>query len=427
LTEMEQKGYRRIDSLKIVNAPKLREDSIKALPKFKASHLLWGHSYNYGKSMPGYGYPESIKLGSPLMGVNYNTVEGYLTETSFEWFKRLDTNNHFMDLNLKARWAITRGRLHGLAAYSYWKPNSFTLSLVGGNYIFQINGNDPIRPLVNGLYSLLLEQNFMKIYEKSFVQLRFVKTLGERITLGASGEVARRINLQNWPTAKPFFDSEKRTFTSNDPENRELSGLGTFTSHNATILNFSANFRPWAKAFYFNGNRFRTNNGSPSLSFNYQLGLGDAQFSQWMVSLNDVVEIGARGKLSYLLRAGGFPQKPNYFLDFKHFNGNQTIVQRAGVDNFRLLDYYFYSTADTYFQGHVDYSFRQLLFTRIPALQLAGMKENLFVNYLHTKVINYTELGYGFDGIFMGLGFELIGAFRNGKYESFGARILMPF
>ncbi|HYD91055.1 MAG TPA: DUF5686 family protein, partial [Flavobacterium sp.] len=93
------------------------------------------------------------------------------------------------------------------------------------------------------------------------------------------------------------------------------------------------------------------------------------------------------------------------------------------VGSFRLLDYYMFSTSDRYATANVHYQFRKFLVTTIPYVRLAGIRENIFVNYLATPTSeNYTEVGYSIDGILRIFRLEAAAAFRDGKYLDYGFR-----
>ena len=88
------------------------------------------------------------------------------------------------------------------------------------------------------------------------------------------------------------------------------------------------------------------------------------------------------------------------------------------------MDYYNYSTRDKYFTANVHYHFRKLLITRIAYVRLAGITENIFVNYLASPTSkNYTEVGYGLDGILRVFRLEAAASFQNGNYVATGFRI----
>jgi hypothetical protein len=114
-----------------------------------------------------------------------------------------------------------------------------------------------------------------------------------------------------------------------------------------------------------------------------------------------------------------------YFMDYKHFLGNLTPFSTTDpVGSFRLLDYYRYSTDDRYFSANVHYQFRKFLVTTIPMVRLAGIRENVFVNYLTTPSSrNYVELGYSIDGVLRFFRLEAAAAFSEGRDVGYGFRI----
>jgi hypothetical protein len=131
------------------------------------------------------------------------------------------------------------------------------------------------------------------------------------------------------------------------------------------------------------------------------------------------VKVGVRGTLTFNLIGGLFLNSSSmYFIDFKHFLGNKTPFSTTDpVGSFRALDYYYNSTSDKYFVGNVHYHFRKFMVTRIPLVRLTGIRENIFVNYLATPSSqNYTELGYGIDGILRVFRLEAAAAFQDGRY-----------
>jgi hypothetical protein len=136
--------------------------------------------------------------------------------------------------------------------------------------------------------------------------------------------------------------------------------------------------------------------------------------------------VGVKGSVDFWLRGGMFLNSDKmFFMDYKHFLGNQTpFITNDPVGSFRLLDYYRFSTADKYFAANAHYQFRKFLVTTIPVVRLAGIRENIFINYLATPTSrNYTEIGYSIDGILRFFRLEAAAAFRDGKYLDYGFRI----
>jgi hypothetical protein len=194
-------------------------------------------------------------------------------------------------------------------------------------------------------------------------------------------------------------------------------------------LNFTA--RPWLKYAIRNGRRHELQNSSPTFSIDYRKGFdnifdGDVAFDQLEIGIKHRLKVGVRGYADFYLRAGTFLSTGNmYFMDYKHFLGNQTpFITNDPVGSFRLLDYYRYSTADKYFSGNFHYQFRKFLVTNIPLVRMAGIHENIFINYLATPTSqNYTEVGYTIDGILRIFRLEGAAAFQDGKYLDYGFRI----
>ena len=138
------------------------------------------------------------------------------------------------------------------------------------------------------------------------------------------------------------------------------------------------------------------------------------------------IRMGIRGKLDVALSAGKFLNSSKaYFMDYQHFLGYLTpLVTTDPVGSFRLMDYYRYSTSNQYFTANVHYHFRKFLVTTIPYARLLGITENIFVNYLATPTSrNYTEVGYGIEGILRLFRLEVAAGFRDGRYLNYGVRI----
>jgi hypothetical protein len=63
------------------------------------------------------------------------------------------------------------------------------------------------------------------------------------------------------------------------------------------------------------------------------------------------------------------------------------------------------------------------LVSNITYVRLAGIRENIFVNYLATPTSgNYTEVGYSIDNILRIFRLEAAAAFREGKFVDYGFR-----
>ncbi len=325
------------------------------------------------------------------------------------------------------RYAFDRKVLSGILRADY-RSQTRRITLEGGRYVHQYNRDEPIHPIVNDISTLFFEDNFMKLYERNYIDLKWREQFNEFFTVYGQLTWARRSELFNI-TNYTIIDYKEKSYTPNAPVNAELSNTN-FDAHNAFTGTFGLEARPWQKFRIRNGRKFRVNNSSPIFKAEYRGGFSalgsDVRFDQVELGVRHHVRLGIRGTLDFDIKAGTFLNTDKmYFMDYKHFLGNRTgLVTTDPVGSFRLLDYYTNSTKDKYLTANVHYHFRKLAITRIPYVRLLGITENVFVNYLYTPTSNnYTEVGYGLDGILRIFRLEFAAAFRNGNYTDSGFRI----
>jgi hypothetical protein len=302
------------------------------------------------------------------------------------------------------------------------------MTLEGGKYIQQYNSDEPIHPLINTMTTLLLEDNLMKLYEREYVDFKWREQISQYVTAYTQWTWSRRYELANSSTTT-WADYKEKDYTPNAPVSSEL-GSTSFQPNNAFVGVIGIEARPWQKFRVRNGNRQRVSNSSPLLSAEFRRGFGalnsDVSFEQLELGIRQQVKFGIRGTLDVLVKGGTFfSGRRMFFMDYKHFLGNKTpFVTTDPVGSFRVLDYYAYSTQDKYLTANVHYHLRKFLITRIAYVRLAGITENIFVNYLASPTSsNYTELGYGLDGILRVFRLEFAASFQNGNYTASGFRI----
>jgi hypothetical protein len=366
--------------------------------------------------------------------ITYNTVDGYVVESSFNFRRQLNRDNSFYIKPL-TRYAFGREVFSGTVATG-WQGRRRGISLTGGRYVSQFNANNPISPTMNTSATLLFEHNLMKLYEKDFGRLSFYYArLADVFTVSGSLEYGRRYELENLENVRPWIRWNQFAFTPNAPFNQEYSNrlnatasYYRFSPHEALTLDLLLTWRPGQRYRIYNGRKRYLNNKNPSLTLHYTKGIGNvanstSDFDMIEVNLRHDIETGVRSELHYSVTAGAFLNNRNpYFMDYKHFMGNQTFVQYGDAfSSFRALSYYQYSTSERFLEAHFVNESRRLLLTRIPFVRLAGLKENLMVHYLHTATLkHYTEVGYGLDGLIPGFPFfrvEGVAVFQNFKYD----------
>ncbi len=423
LTREEIRGYEKSDSLAAVERAKNEGDTLKASKHkgFQPWDLLVGDHYRTGKH-------SNFQIYFPMPG--FNTVEGFnvVYRVAFGIVMQ-DTNRTRFTIRPVARYAFSREKLSGYLNLAL-RNSKYRLDVNAGRYVSQYNPEDPILPVVNTFTTLFLEKNLMKIYERDFVDVRYRRTINPFLSVASNWSLSDRHELVNHSDYKLIDRKRIEDYTSNLPATDEL-GDASFSPHQAFVGSVSLNARPWLKFRIRNGGKREIESSSPTISLEYRKGFSgilesDVDFDQIELGVKHGFRMGAKGSLDFWLRGGTFFNNERmYFMDYQHFLGNETPFSTTDpVGSFRLLDYYRYSTADRYFSANVHYQFRKFIVTTIPVVRLAGIRENVFVNYLATPTSkNYTELGYSINGILRFFRLESAAAFRDGVYIGYGFRV----
>ncbi len=438
LTDYEVKGYRVQDSIALI-APSpddmedgsdsqdsvtltLGEDGfsaqVKRRVKFKWYHLLLGGRYELSDKL-------YMEMKAPAQSINFNTVDGFHFGYDFEFGNKIKK-----DINWKAgvfgRYAISREAFNYEGRLKLF-GKGWNVLMEGGNQTRQY-GYDRLIPLwANSLYTLFVNQNYMKIYEQQFARITYEQKVSKSFGYTLSGEYADRKQLEN-TTDFIIFDSKKRLYTNNDPAH--LAGDdNVFDDHEAIITQASAWVKPFWKYRVQNGAKSKDFSRSPMLTMRYRKGWrqDNDPFDLVTAQFDAKKTIGAGSVLTMRLAAGKFlgDDKPQYFHDFLHFPGNQMIGAPSNpVSSFRMLDYYLYSSNDEFAYGLFNYQFRHFALTQLTYFKRQGIRENVIFNTLISPESNqYAEIGYGINYLFRVIRMEFVTSWQDYKYQNFAFRI----
>lgn len=431
LSKQEERGYEISDSISVAQKKRDEGDTLKsrkgAKKGFQPLDLLVGDTYTLSKT-------SSFRIHFPYAG--FNTVEGFNLVYRTSFYKRwvgkgkIDSakrRTSRLEISPIARYAFAREKLSGKLRVDF-RDSKRRITLEGGTYVQQYNPKEPIHSFVNTATSLLLGENWMKIYEQDFVDLKYAQQFNQKFTFRGQINWAKRYELSN-NSVYTFFSGNKEKYTPNAPVNVELPST-SFRDNTAFTTAISLEARPWQKFRKRNGYKYRVENSSPTLSLEYRKGWNnvlnsDVNFDLLELGVRQQVKFGIRGTLDIAVKGGKFLNNERiFFTDYQHFLGNRTpIITTDPIGSFRLMDYYAYSTREQYLVVNAHYHLRKFLITRIAKIRLMGVQENFFTNYLATPSSNYTEVGYGLDGILRIFRLEGAVSFRNGAYQDYGFRI----
>ncbi|PKV62575.1 carboxypeptidase-like protein [Pontibacter ramchanderi] len=433
LTQEEQLDYERKDSLEVIRESKVYKDSVDRIRNKPSIGNLFMRSYTYSNTYARrfYRFDPLVSLRGGASILQYNTVEGVVANVGME-FRQNFEDRRFYEIEPTIRYGFSNEKLNARLrlSYTYDPIKRSNVSLEGGRFVDQINSTNPISPFVNTVYTLLMERNYLKLYQRDYARVNYRSEILNGVTLLASLDYSHRMPLENTAT-HTFRESGSVGFTSNVPENAELADA-SFDPHQALTAAFTVAFRPGMN--YISRPDRKINIGSrwPTFSLGYRGGIkslgGDVRYATLALRISDDFSLGLLGSSEYSFTGGTFWGKENMrLMDYRHFNGNRTIF--AGVyTGFQLLDYYRYSTSSRYLEGHYEHHFNGFLFNKIPLFRKLKWQEVVSLHYLNTREsANYLELGLGIEHIFKVLRVDFFTSFQEREKVHSGLRVGLGF
>lgn len=432
LTVEELDGYKVKDSIQLrIETDTTYRDSVDRDDKrFKWGKLLTGGSYNYDKGHRFY-YGGILDFSR----VDYNTVEGLKAGMSVTYSHSADSLGRYFSINQNAQYAFGRERMtHNTSLYyRYNGMKQASIRLSGGRITSDFDSRTGISKSLNAITTLLLKENYLKLYQKDYLSVSHSFDIVNGLNLYTGFEYAQRkelTNQENFYIWNPF-DNE---FTSNVPPIDNFDRT-LVQDHNASVFSLSVRYTPEYYYRIYDGVKWNTRSRFPTFSLNYRKGINnmfgsDVNYDHLELGINQTFSVRRLGALRYNLKAGTFlNDKKVYFADYKHFSTNSPfLIGTSERNTFRLLDYYEYSTANSYFEGHASIENDRILLKRLPILNRTLMRESIYLNYLSTTGnYPYFEVGYGLNQIFLMFNVEVFAGFKGSQHEYTGIKIGIPF
>lgn len=425
LTNEEQADYIRKDSIgKIKNSDRYKDSLDRLGNKLTFSDLILGYSYN--KSAKKFSLNTSGLLTS---GIQYNTVEGVNASIKVNMTKRYE-NNQYHNVSAAVRYGFSNYLWGGIVNWKYLhKPEKFeSFNVKLGTSAVQFNSNEPINASINTYYTLFNNDNFMKLYKRTYAEFDYRRELINGLITNFKAEYAERSALKN-TTSNLWVDDKNKLFTSNDPLKSHTDD-SSFTVNNSFIIELGVSIRFKQKYYTRPHEKIIVGSKFPIINLSYTKAISGlntkADYDLVKMSIDDNIKMGLFGTFAYRLKGGCFlSSKYVEFVDYKHVDGNQTILANSDyLNSFKLLPYYTYSTKNWYAEAHAEHHFNGFVFNKIPLLKKYRIQEVFGGHILfNDKLDQYYEVNFGVEHIFQIIRLDYVLGF--GPYEKFNQGFLI--
>ncbi len=406
LTIEETNDYIKKEKLQEKKKSKVYLDSIdKKHNKFSIDNIING--YDYKNSYKKW----SINYDGPILNTSFNTVQGWNTSIGLSYTKRDEDKRTFTRFGTKLSYGFSDEKFRPTLFFTK-KLNNFKnsfLSISTGRTVNQFNSQKPISNIVNTVSSLFFKNNFMKLYEKNFATINYGSEIFNGFYLNATVDYSERkplFNTTNYATIK-----SSDLYSSNHPLLPTDFVNPIIEKHNLvkTSLNATINFgqKYWLRP---DGKFNIGNDNYPTLNLNYEKGFASNEkkyeFDHLSLRLNQDFTIANKGTMQINSRVGTFLNADDIsFVDYKHFNGNQTHIGQSDsyTNVFNLLPYYSSSTNKNYFETHIEHNDKGYFMNKIPLLK--HLQSQLVLGFHNLSIENrkpYQEYSIGLDNLGFG-------------------------
>lgn len=406
LTLEESTDYLKKDVLQTKKKSKTYLDSIdNKRNKFRVFNVISG--YNYSNSYKKW----NINYDGLLSNSSFNTVQGWKFHSGISYTKREEEKRTFTRISSNIEYGLAEKKLRATGSYvhKFNSVNNATLSINAGSSVAQFNSNNPISNTINTFSSLLFKNNFMKLYEKNFVSANFGRELVNGLNMNFNLDYSERKPL--WNTTDQSFTKKETEYTSNNPLLPYDFIMPAFEKHNLMKANVVAVIKFGQHYWTRPDGKFNIGNDdypTISLGFEKTFSATDKKYEYTLLSarIKQDFTFGNKGNLKVNLKGGEFYNAENIaFVDYKHFNGNQTHIGSADsyTNQFNNLPYYSASTNTKYFETHIEHNDQGFIMNKIPLLN--KLQSQLVLGFHNLAIPDrkpYQEYTIGLDNLGFG-------------------------
>lgn len=372
---------------------------------------------------------------------SFNSVNGFMYGTDFrlsKWWKdgprmRITPSVDYGFASEKLFW-----RVDGLLNYNHLKQGR--LIIWGGKQARDYNRSAGIASSLNMYTSLFLKNNYLKLYESSFLTIDHRQEYFNGFYIAFRYNYEKRNTVNN--SSQFSFMKKDELYEINVPVNPYLPDSGNpdqryslidHTHHSGSVL---ISYIPRQRYRITDMGKSSAGSSYPTFKLHYIHGLNifennereNFDFMKFEIAKSE--NIGAFSEYSWRFRAGGFINNQGVqFQDFVHFNSQPLPVLFTNYqDVFMLPAYYSLATPEYFIEAHARLTTPYLLIKLLPFISNTLMRENLSFAYLHTpQTRNYFEVGYALSEILLLGKIGVFVGFEEFKYAGTGVRFTLIF
>ena len=408
LTDEELNDYIKKDSLQELKRSKPYQDSLDLISnKFNITDPLFGYTYRNTSNKWRFNYK------GPGRGISFNTIQGYTSKIGLNFYKWYTENRtKWLSISLNATYgeAENKPRFTGNITKKFNSKNNLRITLSGGSKLTQFNDNEPISPLINSISTLFFESNYLKGYNLDFVQIKYRQEVFNGLETFAKIGYEKRSALFN-NTNHYYINNKQAQYSSNNPLNPEDFTTKSVEEHQVFKSQITARVVLGQKYVSIPDRKINIgNNRYPRVDVTLENRFGASKrgynYTQLRTEIYQNFSVANKGELYYRLKAGTFFGADDIsFIDYQHFNGNQTQVgTRANYTNvFNTLPYYDLSTNKSYLEGHLEHDFKGWILGKIPGVNTLNFNLVVGAHLLATQERKpYSEFSIGIDNLGFG-------------------------
>ena len=421
LSQAELQSYALMDSL--VTLGKLEVDTLTGKKSLKETSLfkkIIGGDHDLIKdSLVQLDYDGLI---SPE-NFDFNAVDGYKYRQRFELKFLLDSGKN-ISITPEIGYAFSRKKWYGSLTNRFEnvfaKKNSVAFAIGKESRDFK-SQDIGIHPVLNSFSSWFFAENYMKLYETTFLNFTVAQKLKRNLTAMVGAAYNQFNPLENHAD---YVFSDKKDFSPNIPGGLEKSNpaLAKQKSFEYTLrLDYrQRQLKPWLTSSPF---LFMNDFYTVGLQFNQGLKnvfSSVSDFSQIDFNFHQQANISPTAGIDWQINAGHFfNYKQLHFSQFKHFKTAEIPVFFNTLANtFHLPGDYGLSTNKSYLNVGGELRSEYVLLRYLSFINQKTWSESLHVNTLalpNTKI--YWEAGYSLNSLFFLGNIGVFAGFKGGKFD----------